>query len=583
MIEKFFEEELRYLYESGKEFAKAHPDRAQLLNIDSVGDRDPYVERLFEGFAFLTARIREKLDDTFPQLTEGIINLLWPQLLQEIPSLTIIHLLPRIGLLQESKKLPRGSEVLSNPVGPASTVCRFITTQEVEVHPFNINSVEKQKDSQGRDVINFHFNFEPGVAWYNLKVQKLQFYLHAELPVAQVIHECLTTSVVRAQISINGGQHIVELDPETAITAGGCEANTSLLPSDHRSFWGYMLLREYFIYPEKFMFFHINGFDQIPRIEPAPQSITYTVHLAKNIPAEKPFSTDYFRLYCTPAVNLFLKESEPVMRTGFQTEYLIRPETNTADTVRIHSIQTVTGLSRVSGKRSEYSSLYTFKNINTPNPKTFTSRCEISPNGKRLMYLITNGNMLTEKNTLDDENLTVICWSTNGDIPRDEIREGFICKPGKEFPDFVRIANITRPTLPCLPPESSHYLWLFLSHLSATWSSFSSADTLKSFLKTYDWSRQEGRSRRIEAIQLVSSAPAECFLQGFPIRGVQLTVTIKESEFKDSGDIYLFGKVLSQFLSQFVSINSFMELIFNLKPSDQKITWNPLKGKRCLI
>ena len=74
MIEKYYEEELRYLYESGTEFAKAHPDRAQFLNIDSVGDRDPYVERLFEGFAFLAARIREKLDDSFPQLTEGIIT-----------------------------------------------------------------------------------------------------------------------------------------------------------------------------------------------------------------------------------------------------------------------------------------------------------------------------------------------------------------------------------------------------------------------------------------------------------------------------------------------------------------------------
>ena len=37
MIEKLFEEELRYLYESGREFSKAHPDRAPFLNIDAVG------------------------------------------------------------------------------------------------------------------------------------------------------------------------------------------------------------------------------------------------------------------------------------------------------------------------------------------------------------------------------------------------------------------------------------------------------------------------------------------------------------------------------------------------------------------
>ena len=80
MIEKYYEEELRYLYESGRQFAEAHPDQARFLNIEAVGDRDPYVERLFEGFAFLAARIREKLDDSFPELSEGLVDLLWPHL-----------------------------------------------------------------------------------------------------------------------------------------------------------------------------------------------------------------------------------------------------------------------------------------------------------------------------------------------------------------------------------------------------------------------------------------------------------------------------------------------------------------------
>ena len=165
MIEKYYEEELRYLFESGREFAKAHPDRAQFLNIDSVGDRDPYVERLFEGFAFLAARIREKLDDSFPQLTEGIINLLWPQLLQELPSTAIVQFSPRTGLLQETKTLPRGSEVLSNPVGPDSVVCRFITTQAVDLCPVSLTGIEKETDTRGNDILSFHFQLETGASW----------------------------------------------------------------------------------------------------------------------------------------------------------------------------------------------------------------------------------------------------------------------------------------------------------------------------------------------------------------------------------------------------------------------------------
>src|SRR5512133_2020336 len=113
MIEKYYEEELQYLYESGKEFAKAHPDLARFLNIDAVGDRDPYVERLFEGFAFLAGRIREKLDDSFPELSEGLVNLMWPNFLRDIPSLAIMELRPRRGALQETRTIDRAAEVLS--------------------------------------------------------------------------------------------------------------------------------------------------------------------------------------------------------------------------------------------------------------------------------------------------------------------------------------------------------------------------------------------------------------------------------------------------------------------------------------
>jgi len=69
LTQRYYEAEMRYLREAGKEFAQAYPDRAAMLNLDKPGARDPYVERLFEGFAFLMGRLREKLDDDLPELT----------------------------------------------------------------------------------------------------------------------------------------------------------------------------------------------------------------------------------------------------------------------------------------------------------------------------------------------------------------------------------------------------------------------------------------------------------------------------------------------------------------------------------
>lgn len=82
---RYYDAEMRYLLEAGEEFARAHPEQAAMLNLDKAGVRDPYVERLFEGFAFLMGRLREKLDDDLPELTEGLVSLLWPHYLRTIP------------------------------------------------------------------------------------------------------------------------------------------------------------------------------------------------------------------------------------------------------------------------------------------------------------------------------------------------------------------------------------------------------------------------------------------------------------------------------------------------------------------
>jgi len=584
MIEKLYEEELRYLYESGREFANAHPDRARFLNIDSIGDRDPYVERLFEGFAFLAARIREKLDDTFPQLTEGLINLLWPQLLLEIPSTAVVQFTPRSGLLQEPKTLPRGSEVVSNPAGPESVVCRFITTQDVVLNPVNLTAVKKETDAKGNDCISFHFQLESHASWSKCSFKALRLYLHAELPTALMLHENLTTSVVSARIVVNNGQYTADIDPQGSIRAAALTPDCALLPQEPRSFWGYSLLREYFIYPEKLLFIDLPGFDAIPAIDPEPQSFVYTVTLSKRFTTDKPFSAENFRLFCSPVVNLSLQDTEPVSVTGLKPEYRINPDSSSIGTVGVHSIQSVVGIDRISGQRSEYTPLYSFKDLNNPQrPRTYIPRFVRSPGGRRELFLIIGGSQLTSENEVREENLSIKAWVSNGEIPRDHIREGEINRAGRDFPDFIRISNITRPTLPCKPPEDEKYIWMYLSHLSSTWASLANAETLKNFLSVYNWSGEEGRKRRIDAIVDVQSGPAEKLHNGSVIRGVRVSVTLRETEFKDSGDIHLFGRILSEFLSQFVSINSFLELVFIQKPSGKTMTWSGSEGKRCLM
>lgn len=130
---RYYEAEMRYLREAGKEFARAHPDRAAMLNLDKPGARDPYVERLFEGFAFLMGRLREKLDDDLPELTEGLVSLLWPHYMRTIPSLAIVEFSPDWRSLRQAEMLAEGFSVLSRPVGPHNTACQYPVLSSIPI------------------------------------------------------------------------------------------------------------------------------------------------------------------------------------------------------------------------------------------------------------------------------------------------------------------------------------------------------------------------------------------------------------------------------------------------------------------
>ena len=54
---RLYSDELGHLREVGAEFAREFPKIAARLGIEGMEVTDPYVERLLEGFAFLTARV----------------------------------------------------------------------------------------------------------------------------------------------------------------------------------------------------------------------------------------------------------------------------------------------------------------------------------------------------------------------------------------------------------------------------------------------------------------------------------------------------------------------------------------------
>src|SRR5437764_8385910 len=149
MIEEhlaYYTAELAYLRDMGAEFAARYPGVAGRLALEADRCEDPHVERILEGVAFLTARVRHKIDDEFPEITDALLGVLHPQLLRPLPSTTNVQFLP--GAEQGGGggpvTLERGSRLRSRPMGPAC--CRFRTVYPVTLWPVRVEAARLEPD-----------------------------------------------------------------------------------------------------------------------------------------------------------------------------------------------------------------------------------------------------------------------------------------------------------------------------------------------------------------------------------------------------------------------------------------------------
>src|SRR5438046_6061875 len=140
----YYERELVFLRQMGAEFARKYPKIASRLLLEGDKCEDPHVERFIEAFAFLAGRIRLKVDDEFPEITESFLNVLYPHYLSPIPSMAIVRFAPKEGTLTTGFHIPRGTGLYSRPI--QGTPCRFRTGYDEHVWRYTLlcNYVDSQ-------------------------------------------------------------------------------------------------------------------------------------------------------------------------------------------------------------------------------------------------------------------------------------------------------------------------------------------------------------------------------------------------------------------------------------------------------
>ncbi len=580
LTQRYYEAEMRYLREAGKEFAQAYPDRAAMLNLDKPGARDPYVERLFEGFAFLMGRLREKLDDDLPELTEGLVSLLWPHYLRTIPSLSIIELATDFRLMKQSETLSQ-FQVLSRPIGERKTRCRYTATRDVTLYPLALPDVSLQYEPDGRSVIRLRFECSPLVGdWSQIDLSRLPLYLNADSPIACALHRALTLGTQQIWLRLPGHERRVL---EGHFSAQGLGDDDRLWPKGESAFSGYQLLLEYFTFREKFMFVALHGLENITWPE-GIKGFELDVVLVESWSHDLPFNADTIRLHCVPVINLFPLEADPLHLSPLENEYLLRPMRIQDGHTEIYSVDRIVS-SRHTGNQA-YVPFSSFRHrggmLRHDAPERYYhTRVKRGPSGLHDSWLILGGDAFDADRLLEDETLSLSLTGTNGQLPRKALQSTLLDTPLHAAQNNLRLRNLCAPTQPCYPPSRDRFHWRVLSHLGSNFlSMMDNAEILRGTLALYDWTESEMNRRRLEAIVDVQHHLIQRFEKGFLLRGVDIQVTLDSKGFAGEGDITLFGELLHRFFALYADIHLFTQLTVILQPTGKCLQWTEHHSQR---
>ena len=328
MDQRFLErynQELRFIREMGVEFARRYPKIAGRLDLGESECNDPYVERLLEGFAFLTARIQVKMDSEFPKFTQHLLEMVYPHYLAPTPSMAVVRFDPDLkgGVTEQGFSLPRHTELRSAFTYKGRSSCKFLTAQSVMLWPIKLSKAEyiplgeagRYAPPGMRGVkagFRFRFTTIEGIKFHQLALDRLQLYLLGGGDLSTQIYELmighsLGVAVLGMGVTTTWREYL----HRRTVRALGFDDKEALLPYGPKSFSGYRLLQEYFTLPQRFLFVELSGLKSaVRRCDGNGLEIVVLIDIART-ELEDLVSSERFALYCSPAINLFPKKCRP--------------------------------------------------------------------------------------------------------------------------------------------------------------------------------------------------------------------------------------------------------------------------------
>lgn len=598
----YYNRELVHVRRAAAEFAEANPKIAGRLRLSADSVEDPHVGRMVEAFAFLTARIRQKLDDDLPELSDTLLSVLYPHYVAPIPSMAIVQFAPQPDLAG-AYRVPAHTEIETEPVDGER--CRFRTTQPVELWPVSVSGA-----SLGGRPLAAPANPQAAGAVASLRLQlattadggfaklapgRLRFFLRGGPQQVYPLYEAILNDTIGVALATGPGDpNPILLGPD-CLRPVGFERDEGMLPYSGRSFIGYRLLTEYFAFPEKFLFFDLVPPDGC-RASGDGNQLEVFFYLRRSVPAlERSISAENFALGCAPVVNLFRQRAEPIALDHTTSEYRVVPDARRPNAMEVYQIDQVRatnadGDARVfapfysvdhSAERDESSAFWLAQRRAAADGRS-GSETHLSLVDLGLDPRQPAGWVVSVEATCLNRNLPERL-PFGGGHPRLSLVDG--------APQVKSLHCLTPPTPTLRPDLGQGGRWRLLSHLSLNHLSLADqaegAAALREILSLYDLRDSAETRSVIQGVSRVACQTAVARMPGAHVgafcRGLDVALELDESRFAGAG-LFLLASVLERFLGLYCSINSFTRLTATVKGRTGVLRkWPPRAGDTILL
>lgn len=618
----YYDRELRFLREEAKEFARKHPDAAGRLRLEDGQSLDPFVERMLEGFALLAGRVRHKLDDEFPELTDALLGVLYPHYLAPIPSMSIVQfeLDPGRAQLPNGFLINRDSALHTPPIQydpdnlDKRLPCFYRTGYPVTLWPISLTGARLQPPPFPPDfkppantvaALRLQFECQAELQFTDLTIERLRLYLHGDKQLIANLYEAIFKDTIQVwfrSLERDGQTQQTLLTPADCLEPVGFGRDEGLLRYPNQSFVGYRLLTEFFTFPNKFLFVDLGGWRQA-RQAGIRKKLEVVFFLSRSDKAlESNVNAEKFQLGCTPVVNLFEKTAEGIRLTHTRYEYPVIPDVAHTDGMEVYHVESVSSSDPTAGTSTEYQPFYSFRHErgDAQNQPAFwhaTRRPSPRPDDRGTEVFLNLVDLNFRPYSPAEMVVVVRTMCTNRDLANKFQRQGDKLVLQQMAP-INQALLLATPTPALRPPMGRRGYWRLISHLNLNHLSLADSlegvEALREILRLYDFSDRESGQQLAEVnrqlIDGVLSVSGKRVVDrtGGPIssgfcRGLEVTVEFDEEKYLTTG-LYLFASVLERFLGLYASINSFTKLVAKTKKGGGILkTWPPRAGEHRVL